>query len=126
MRVKFDFENLEVYKKSLDFINQVYKITKEFPREEIFGLTSQFRRASISIALNIAEGSGRLKKPEKRRFYEIARASAFECVPIIEVSRNQDYIGEDDCRKLYDILCRTGKDDNRAYEVRFRKVVLFP
>ncbi|MBI2486616.1 MAG: four helix bundle protein [Deltaproteobacteria bacterium] len=109
MSLRFDFENLEVYKKSMDFINRIYKVTKEFPREEIFGLTSQFRRAALSIALNIAEGSGRLKKLEKRRFYEIARASVFECVPIIEVSKNQGYIEKEDCKKLRDICAELGR-----------------
>ena len=109
MSVQFDFEKLEVYKKSIDFINRVYKLSRKFPREETFGLISQFRRAALSIALNIAEGSGRLKRLEKRRFYEIARASVFECIPIIEVSKNQGYIEEEDCKKLRDICAELGR-----------------
>lgn len=54
----FKFEELKVYQKSLDFIDVVYQVTIPFPQEERYGLTSQFRRASTSIALNIAEGSG--------------------------------------------------------------------
>ncbi len=53
--VKFSFEELRVYQKSLDFVDEVYKITKEFPNDERFGLTTQYRRAAQSIALNIAE-----------------------------------------------------------------------
>lgn len=56
--VKFSFEELRVYQKSLDFVDEVYKITKEFPNDERFGLTTQYRRAAQSIALNIAEGAG--------------------------------------------------------------------
>lgn len=56
--VKFSFEELRVYQKSLDFVDEVYKITKEFPNNERFGLTTQYRRAAQSIALNIAEGAG--------------------------------------------------------------------
>ena len=109
MTITFDFENLEVYKKSIDFINRVYKVTKMFPKEEVFGLTSQFRRAAISIALNIAEGSGRFKKLEKRRFYEIARASVFECVPIIEVSKTQGYMSEVEWKELYEMCAELGR-----------------
>jgi four helix bundle protein len=53
---KFNFENLSVYQKSLNFIQLIYKITAPFPESERFGLTSQFRRAATSIALNIGEG----------------------------------------------------------------------
>lgn len=54
----FDFESLELYKKSLDYIDFVYDITNSFPREELFGLSDQFKRAANSIALNIGEGYG--------------------------------------------------------------------
>ncbi len=69
--MKFNFEDLEVYNKSLLFIDFVYKINKGFPKEESYGLISQFRRADISIALNIAEGSGGSKK-EFSRYLVIA------------------------------------------------------
>ena len=55
---RFDFENLKVYQKSLAYVDFVYELTKKFPKEEIFSLANQFRRASVSICLNIAEGSG--------------------------------------------------------------------
>jgi four helix bundle protein len=55
---QFDFENLKVYQKALDYVDFVYKITKTFPKEEMFSLSDQFRRAATSICLNIAEGSG--------------------------------------------------------------------
>jgi four helix bundle protein len=54
---RFDFENLKVYQRSLDYIDFVYDITKDFPKTETFSLTDQLKRASISISLNIAEGS---------------------------------------------------------------------
>lgn len=56
--IKFKFEDLQVYQKALDFVDIAYNITKKFPEIERYGLTSQFIRAAVSIALNIAEGSG--------------------------------------------------------------------
>jgi len=89
---KFDFENLKVYQRSLEYIDFVYKITKGFPKTETFSLIDQLRRASISICLNIAEGSGG-SKVEFKRFLKIARRSIRECVAITEVSSRQEFIG---------------------------------
>src|SRR4030043_696931 len=90
----FEFEKLRVYQKALEFINKVYLITKLFPKEERFGLIDQFRRAAVSIALNIAEGSGGTKT-EFRHFLIIARRSVRECVAVTEVSFRQHYISSE-------------------------------
>ena len=74
---KFDFENLEVYQKALEYIDFVYEITEAFPKAEVFSLTDQFKRASTSICLNIAEGSGG-SKSEFNQFLKIARRSTRE------------------------------------------------
>lgn len=92
---KFDFEDLKVYKKTLDYVDFVYKVTKVFPKEELFSLTDQFRRASSSICLNIAEGSGG-SKTEFRHFLKIARRSTRECVAIAEIAYRQKYISADE------------------------------
>jgi four helix bundle protein len=65
----------------------IYRLTQEFPREEIYGLTSQIRRAAVSLPSNIAEGHGRLNKGEYRQFLGIARASNFELQTQIEIAR---------------------------------------
>ena len=91
----FDFENLKVYQKSLEYVDFVYEITKNFPKEEIFSLTNQFRRASVSICLNIAEGSGG-SKVEFNQFLKIARRSVRECVAVTEISYRQTFISTED------------------------------
>jgi four helix bundle protein len=90
---KFDFENLKVYQKALEYVVFVYEMTRNFPKAEILSLTDQFKRASISICLNIAEGSGG-SKVEFNRFLKIARRSIRECVSITEISFRQNFIGD--------------------------------
>ena len=98
-----NFEKLRVYQKSLDMIDNVYRITGQFPRDEMFGLTNQFRRAAVSVVLNITEGSGRTKK-DFRRFLNMARTSAYECVAILEIVRRRRYINDEEYGKFYDEL----------------------
>ncbi|MDT0647259.1 four helix bundle protein [Zunongwangia sp. F260] len=89
--MNFKFEDLEVYKKSLLFTDLVYISTKDFPKDEVYGLTSQFRRAAVSIALNIAEGSGGSKR-EFSRYLGIAANSLRECIVCITIAERQQYI----------------------------------
>ncbi len=88
---RFDFENLKVYQKSRDYIDFVYEITEKFPKEEIYSLANQFKRASVSICLNIAEGSGG-SKAEFNRFLKISRRSVRECVAVIEIAYRQAFV----------------------------------
>ncbi len=90
---KFSFEDLKVYQKALSFIDEVYLITSKFPKEEMFSLTAQLRRAAHSIALNIAEGSGGTD-PEFINFLRIARKSVNECVVCISIAHHQKYVDE--------------------------------
>src|SRR6476646_4730638 len=71
-------KQLDVYQISLKLVKEVYNATKQFPKEEQYVLTSQLRRAAISVSSNIAEGAARRSKREKRRFYEISRSSLVE------------------------------------------------
>ena len=70
------FRKLEVWKKSMDFVEEIYKTTNQFPVNEMYGLTSQLRRAALSIPLNIAEGSGAGSDPEFNRFLNISMRSS--------------------------------------------------
>jgi len=82
------FRKLNVWQKSIQFISLIYRITAKFPREERFGLIDQIRRASISICLNIAEGSGSGSDPEFRRFLRMAQRSAYEVIAALEIAIN--------------------------------------
>ena len=101
--MKFNFEKLDVYQDAVEFANQIYNITKPFPKSEMFGITNQIRRASISIPTNIAEGSSRGKK-EFIHFLNIALGSAYECVPLLEISKRQGYVKDDMFNELIDEL----------------------
>ena len=75
----FNFEKLEVWHKAIEFADDVYTITRAFPDDERVGLTTQMRRAAVSIPANIAEGFGKRSQAEKARFLNIAEGSLEEC-----------------------------------------------
>ena len=83
-----DFHDLIVWRKAIDLTTCIYKLTRSFPKDEIYGLTSQMRRASISIASNIAEGRGRLNPAEFRQFLGLSQGSMFELKTQLLVARN--------------------------------------
>lgn len=87
----FNFEKLIVYQKVLIFVNNVYDFTAKFPKEEKFALIDQFRRAAISIGLNIAEGCGN-SDADFKRYLKISKGSIRECVAIITLSKMRGYI----------------------------------
>ena len=93
-------KNLNVWQKSLEFVSSIYKLTQTFPREEQFGITSQLRRASVSVISNIAEGFARTSKIETRRFLEIARSSLVEVDTQIEISITLKYLTEKEIKNL--------------------------
>jgi four helix bundle protein len=97
----FGFERLEVWKKSIDFADQVYRVTRAFPDDERFGLTSQMRRPAVSVSSNIAEGSARYSKADFAHFLEIATGSVFEVVSQSFISRQQGFLAGADFSTLY-------------------------
>jgi len=98
-----NFEKLNVYQRSLNVVDDIYEITKKYPKDEMFSLINQFRRASISIVLNIAEGSGRSKK-EFVHFLNMSRTSAYECTALSQISLRRKYIDEEKYKYLYNEL----------------------
>ncbi len=99
-----DFRDLNVYKKRRDMVKEVYAISKRFPREEIFGLTNQFRRATTSIVLNIAEGSGCESPKEFSKFLNYAFRSKHEAVACLDITEQLGYISRDESDKLKERL----------------------
>ena len=93
-------KKLDVYIISLDLVKEIYSITNHFPSEEKFGLTSQIKRASVSVSSNIAEGAARISKLEKKRFFEIARSSVVEIDTQIEIALKLGYVQENDLIQL--------------------------
>jgi|SRR6185436_8699326 len=85
------FEDLIVWQKAHNFVLEVYLISKSFPREEIYGLTSQLRRASVSVPLNIAEGFKRSGAMDKIKFYNITQSSLEEAKYLLILSKDLKY-----------------------------------
>ena len=90
-----DFTSMPVYQKALELLIKIYEITKKFPPEEKYGLTSDIRRAANSVVHNIAEGFGRFEPKDKTRFYKISRGSAYELMSQSIVSFKLEYIKEE-------------------------------
>jgi len=93
------FQDLIVWQKAHRFVLSVYRITKIFPKSEIYGLTSQFRRAAVSVPANIAEGFKKKTVPDKRRFLNIAQGSLEECRYYIILTRDLKYCETEDLRR---------------------------
>ena len=93
-------KNLEVYKIALNLVKEVYLHTKTFPKEEQFVLVSQLRRSVISVCSNLAEGSARYSKTEKKRFYEISRSSLVEVDTQYGIALVLEYLQKSEIVKL--------------------------
>lgn len=95
------FEELIIWQESRKFTNNIYKLTKNFPQEELYGLTSQIRRAAVSVMSNIAEGFDRRTTKEFISFLVIARASASEVQNDLYISLDLNYINKEEFQAIY-------------------------
>jgi four helix bundle protein len=93
--VGHSYRDLIVWQKAIAMVTHVYKATQSFPSSEAYGLTSQLRRSAVSVASNIAEGQGRISKPEFRQFLGIARGSLIEMETQIVIASNLGYLPRD-------------------------------
>jgi four helix bundle protein len=90
------YQDLIAWQKAMDLVTKIYQVSHEFPREEIFALTSQLRRAAISVPSNIAEGQGRSSRKEFLYFLGNAKGSLLELETQVLIARNLGYIGDEE------------------------------
>ena len=105
----YKFQDILAWQKAHQFVLSTYKITRHFPEDEKFGLTSQFRRAAVSIEANIAEGYKKLSKADKLRFFNISEGSIEECRDYIILSKDLEYINSSEFELLYSQLEDSGR-----------------
>ncbi|MEK6746845.1 MAG: four helix bundle protein [Pseudomonadota bacterium] len=103
------YKDLQVWQKSMDFVDAVYIATKSFPKDEVYGLTSQLRRSAVSVASNIAEGSSRGSTREFIRFIEISYGSLAEAETQIYIANRQKYIVDEITNKLLEQAGEIGR-----------------
>lgn len=105
-----NFYDLETWKVSHELVLEIYKITKNFPKDELFGITSQIRRAAASITANIAEGFARFHFKDKIRFYYQSRASIAEVQNFLLLAKDLTYINFETCKII-------GEKTNRSAQL---------
>ncbi len=104
-----NFTDLIVWQKGHKLVLEVYKQTKKFPKDELFGLVSQIRRASVSITSNIAEGFGRFSEKEKLHFYSFAYGSLMEVQNQIIIAKDLGFINEEEMSNIVPLATEVAK-----------------
>lgn len=110
------YTDLQIYKDSYRLSLEIYKSTQEFPKEETYGIISQIRRATVSVALNIAEGYGRQSKEEFKRFLKISLGSNNEAITLLELSKDLEYLNIEEYQKLKNEYILLGKRIHKVIE----------
>lgn len=103
------YKDLVAWQKSMDLVTAVYRATAGSPKDELFGLTSQLRRAAVSIPSNIAEGQGRLSEKEFRHFLGQARGSLMEVETQLQIAENLGYLEKEPERVLLEACAEVGR-----------------
>jgi four helix bundle protein len=106
------YKDLVAWQKSMDLVTATYRATAGFPRDELFGLTSQLRRAAVSIPSNIAEGQGRLSEKEFRHFLGQARGSLMEVETQPQIAENLGYLQKELTASLLQSCAEVGRIRN--------------
>ncbi|MBI3305240.1 four helix bundle protein [Candidatus Parcubacteria bacterium] len=101
--MEYQFEKLTVWQRGMELVEQVYRVTRVFPKDEQFGLTAQLRRAAVSVPLNIAEGKGRYHTKTFIQFLYQARGSLYEVMTLVKVSLKLAYLTEPDATVLLEL-----------------------
>jgi four helix bundle protein len=97
----FNFEKLDSWHRAIDFGDLIYSLTRDFPRDEMFGLTMQMRRAAVSVSSNLAEGSSRSSHADFARFTELSAGSLFEVVSQSVIAKRRGFLKESDFLTIY-------------------------
>ena len=119
------YRDLIVWQKAKVLAKDVYTVTEAMPKSELYGLTSQMRRAAISVVSNIAEGQGRLTKGEFQQFLGHSRGSLLELETQMEIAVDLNYVSKDDCNKLISEMSEVRRLLNGLIEsLRVRKTSL--
>ena len=105
--LEISHKKLDVWKKSIELVSEVYRLTSKFPIQEQYGLSSQIRRSAISVPSNISEGVARTSKLETLRFLDIARASLVELDTQIEIAVKLNYLSDSDTTTLSEMINHT-------------------
>jgi len=103
------YEGLKVWRRAMDLVLEVYRSTTSFPKQEIYGLTSQMRRAAVSIPSNIAEGKGRFSRKELLQFLFRARGSLLELQAQVTISRELGFLSPAQADLLTDLASEVGR-----------------
>ncbi len=98
--VMHNIKELKIWNKAMELATDIYSSTKNFPKEEMYGLTSQLRRAAVSVPSNISEGAGRNSNNEFKHFLSIANGSCYELQTQIVLSNKLNFISSEECDKL--------------------------
>ncbi len=103
------YENLDAWKEATNLAVRIYQITRTFPKEEIYGITSQIRRAAVSISSNIAEGAGRRSKKDFQQFVHVASGSLNEVESILHICFRLDFVKPDAYQDLKENVDKVGR-----------------
>jgi len=120
------FEELTIWQEAREFTNRIYALTKRFPKEELYGLTSQIRRASVSIMSNIAEGFNRRSTKEFINFLIISRASISEVQNDLYISLDLNYINKEDSETIYNHAQKISMSINKLITYLRSQVKTYP
>jgi four helix bundle protein len=103
------FKDLVAWQKAMNLVTEIYRISRKFPQDELFGLTSQIRRAAVSIPSNIAEGRGKSSKGEFHQYLHHAMGSLAEVETQLLIARNLGYLDEVEVNQTTELVAETGR-----------------
>jgi four helix bundle protein len=103
------YRDLVAWQKAVELVTHIYKLTRRFPKHELFGLTSQIRRAAVSIPSNIAEGRGKSSKGEFQQYLYHASGSLYELETQLVIAKNLGYLQEGEDHQLHELAAETGR-----------------